>query len=350
MDNIFPCILGVLEGMRWAGEPLALTSDLQFRAGSSRERFFVEDLTRSNQKAGRHLDFPLLDRDTCLLECRIPEEALLRVRFSPENLARAASDALLRPLTLLRLFKAGGLGVRYVLCPLGPDRNHHAARETDLLRPVQREFARNAYGLQTDEVDQLKAWMQLPWPEDLLQRSEVRWFNRTYQEASPYDWVHQVVLAIEQILFRADGDRDNLRYKFCLKGAWLLGNDFAARREVFRDLRKLYDLRSLVLHGTKTGMFDRAELGLLERCEEYLRRMIAFTLCKLQSPDHAALDDRILAGIGPGEALPMPPAPALERPREESPPRPQQPPQDRGHDSRREYPRHGDRRDRWRRS
>lgn len=342
MDNLFPCIIGVVEGMRWPREPLNLTPTLQIRTAHSKERFFVEDLVRSNQKAGRTLDFPLLDRDSCLIETSLAEEALLRVRYSVESLPRVAEENFVRPLTLLRLFKTGALGIRYVLVPLSAERSAFAVRESDSLRAARHEFGRSSYDLEAEEAEQLRTWMQLNWPADLIQRPEVRWWHKAYQETSTYDWVYHIALAMEQILFRADGDRDNLRYKFSLKGAWLLGNDFTSRREIFRDLRKIYDLRSLILHGSKTGPFDRNEFGLLERTEEYLRRMMALTFCKLQSPDHAALDERILAGIGPGDPLPMPAAPSLNRPREqpkEEPPRPSNP-QDRDRPPQGDFSRH----------
>lgn len=296
-------ILGVLEGIRWHRDPLELTDSYQLRPPSSKERFFLEDLVRSNQKSGRFLDLEPFDRDSCLLEAVLPVGAVVDAPQAAQNLPSLIQDQLAHPLTLLRLFKAGLVGIRSVLLRLPGSQDRFVIRETPHLRPAVREFGRGNYELEVGEAEQLQAWMKLNWHYGLANQPEVRWFNKVYQEPDTSDQVHSLVMAIEYILFRDDPDRANLRYKFPMRGAWLLGDDYAARRDIFRDLRRVFDLRGTILHGTKTGAFDRGEQLLLERSEEYLRRLIALTLsrggAKLES-----IDEHILAAAGPMDPLP----------------------------------------------
>jgi hypothetical protein len=307
MTETAGAIYGVLEGIRWLRDPLKLTDAYQLRQPSSKERFFLEDLIRGNQKSGRFLDIQPFDRESCILESALPTGAALDAQRVTDSLAPFIQEYLLHPLTLLRLFKPGLLGIRCVLVRLEGPQDRYVIRETPYLRPAAREFGRGNYELEAGEAEQLQSWMRLNWLYGLAQRPEVRWFNRAYHEPDTGDQVQSLVMALEYILFRDDPDRANLRYKFPMRGAWLLGNDYAARRDIFRDLRRVFDLQGTILNSTKTGAFDRNDQLLLERTEEYLRRLIALLLSR-GGTTQIPMDEHILAGKGPTERLPVRPA------------------------------------------
>jgi hypothetical protein len=296
---------GVLEGVRWTRDPLQLTPAIQLRSPSSKERFFVEDLIKSNQKSGRVLHIQPLDRDVCIFECALPKGSEHWATQSPDNFESALKDNLLQPLTLLRLFKSGLFGIRYVMFPTSAGQDKFIFRETPSLRPAKREYGKGNYDLELGEAEQLQAWMKLNWTENLMDRPEIRWFNRTYHEENSFDQVHFFVTAFEHILLEGDTDRTNHRYIFAMRGSWLLGNDYESRAGAFRDFRRLYDLRSAILHGQKTGNLDRGEQTLLERSEEYLRRIISLILSRGSTKNLPSIDERILAALGPMEKLPM---------------------------------------------
>jgi hypothetical protein len=296
---------GVLEGVRWTRDPLQLTAAIQLRPPTSKERFFVEDLVKSNQKSGRVLHIQPLDRDVCIFECALPKGSEHWATQSPENFESALKDSLLQPLTLLRLFKSGLFGIRCVMFPTSPGQDKFIFRETPALRPAKREYGKGNYDLELGEAEQLQEWMKLNWTEDLMERPEVRWFNRTYHEENSFDQVHCFVTAFEHILLEGDTDRTNHRYIYAMRGSWLLGDDYESRAGAFRDFRRIYDLRSSILHGQKKGNLDRGEQKLLERSEEYLRRIISVTLSKGSTRNLPSIDERILASLSPMEKPPM---------------------------------------------
>ena len=305
MSETRPAILGILEGILWHRDPLRLSDSMQLRSPTSKERFFIEDFLKSNHKSGRLLDMDPLDRDSCILESALPASGVQWVQQSDKNFAETIEQYLARPLTLLRLFRDGALGIRHLLLPVSSTQDKYVIRQTDSLRPAKREFGRGNYELDLGEAEQLQEWLRLNWVHDLAQRPEVRWFNKAYQEPNSFDQVHHIVTALEYILFRDDTDRANLRYKFPMRGAWLLGENYENRRDIFRDLRRAHDLRGVILHGTKAGSFDRGEQKLLSRVEEYLRRLIALSLSGRGPTGEGTLDERVLAGVGPRERLPM---------------------------------------------
>ncbi|MDA0841006.1 MAG: hypothetical protein O3B01_09195 [Planctomycetota bacterium] len=296
---------GVLECVRWTRDPLELTESIQLRSPNSKERFFVEDLIKSNQKSGRVLHIQPLERDACIFECALPKGSEHWATQSPENFESTLRDHMLRPLTLLRLFKTGLIGIRCVMFPTSSSQEKFIFRETPDLRPAKREYGKGNYDLELGEAEQLKEWMKLNWTENLMERPEIRWFNRTYHEANSFDQIHYFVTAFEHILLEGDTDRTNHRYIYAMRGSWLLGEDYESRAGAFRDFRRLFDLRGSVLHGQMTGTLDRGEQILLERSEEYLRRIIALTLSRGSTKNLPSIDERILAALGPMEKLPM---------------------------------------------
>ena len=313
MSASFPRIYGVLDGIRWLGDPLKLNDEASLRTASSKERFFFQDLIQSNQKAGRTFASKTLDRDACVLDAPLAEEALQKLRLSPENMPGVVESFLRRSLTLMRLFKPGAVVLRCVIVPHSNSGDSFFIGEFNHLPSSGNADKRAFYNLQPDEHDQLKEWAKLPWPKDLAQRPEVRWFNKAYAEPADQERLLHLVTGIEVILFKGDHDRSDLRHKFALRGAWMLGADYQTRRQVFRDLRKAYDLRLLVVHGSKNS-FDRNDHLLADRTEEYLRRLISVTLSRPSDDSRTSIDDRILAGAGLGDKLPdLPPLPEEER-------------------------------------
>ena len=59
----------------------------------------------------------------------------------------------------------------------------------------------------------------------------------------------------------SQSDRGELKYRFSLRGASLLGNNFKERKSLFKLLKRLYDLRSRAVHsGHIEGVASEREL------------------------------------------------------------------------------------------
>ncbi|MGH3607200.1 MAG: hypothetical protein ACRDRD_03820, partial [Pseudonocardiaceae bacterium] len=88
-------------------------------------------------------------------------------------------------------------------------------------------------------------------------------------------------IALEALLLPYDTDarRGDLSYRFRMHGARYLGNDATDRHGMFKRLRDVYDMRSLLVHGGKYPVGDEirearesarelARIGLLRAVHE----------------------------------------------------------------------------------
>lgn len=92
------------------------------------------------------------------------------------------------------------------------------------------------------------------------------------------------VIALESALLQ--GIRQELRYRFALYGALFL-RDSLPPEDTFRKLKKVYDVRSSVVHGSKVKSSDRAAV---EKDAEVLARAVALQVVREGWPNHEELD------------------------------------------------------------
>jgi hypothetical protein len=92
---------------------------------------------------------------------------------------------------------------------------------------------------------------------DRFLRVAIDRFSNAMDRIAPEDSVIDLSICLEALLLSGLGseeDRGNLSYRFALHGARLLGRDFAERKKFYRKLKKVYGIRSKIVHGA--GSFD----------------------------------------------------------------------------------------------
>jgi hypothetical protein len=77
-------------------------------------------------------------------------------------------------------------------------------------------------------------------------------YSQTVGRREPIDGFIDAVIALEHLLLQTDSDE--LGFRLALRGAWLLGADRAGRQEYFDALKRIYSLRSGVVHGSAKWM------------------------------------------------------------------------------------------------
>ena len=92
------------------------------------------------------------------------------------------------------------------------------------------------------------------------------------------DRVIDVGIALEALLLHEQqADRGELKFRLSLRGAWLKGENVLERQEIFRLLKRVYDLRSRAVH---TGLVDANQDNretvqrAVELCRQLVRKVI----------------------------------------------------------------------------
>ena len=165
----------------------------------------------------------------------------------PEQAAAATAD---RAISALRLLQGGGFmpvarlqfvefsgGTGWSLFPEGPRHGE-------------------PYQLSADRADELRRlWENLGAPavvNDGALQNAVRRFAFAAERHRPEDTLVDLMIAAES-LFLNDLDRreGELRFRMSLRAGWLLGHDRRSRLDVYRLLRRAYDVRSDIVHGNR---------------------------------------------------------------------------------------------------
>ncbi len=115
-------------------------------------------------------------------------------------------------------------------------------------------------------------------------------FGTALREALPADAIIDFVTALEALLLRDDKE---LSYKLALRGARYVASDATERRQVFRDLRDLYNTRSGLLHGA-AKLHDSGYESLRQRARQLTSRLLVKAL-REGWPTPGQLDDLVLA-------------------------------------------------------
>lgn len=112
--------------------------------------------------------------------------------------------------------------------------------------------------------------------------------ERTY----PADRLTDAVIGLEHLLLRSE--KDELRFKFALRGAWLLGESADSRADWFTRLKRLYDYRSSVVHGSANA--DKSP-QLVAEASDVLRQVLMMVVDRRMSGDDwTTLLQRIVYG------------------------------------------------------
>jgi hypothetical protein len=85
--------------------------------------------------------------------------------------------------------------------------------------------------------------------------SAIQWAGRATVEERREEAFVLFTVAMESLLVNKN-DKDQVTQRFAIRGAHLLGNDFASRKILYRRLKELYDLRSAIVHSGSTEIAD----------------------------------------------------------------------------------------------
>lgn len=110
--------------------------------------------------------------------------------------------------------------------------------------------AAGIYELQRKEIPGFlrlhKKFLNLDWQKHLRMAVAVERFNKTYEEGLR-DIPIDIMIGLEALYL---GDTQELAYKMAMRAAYLLGNTDEKRKSIFAEIRKAYDIRSRLVHGT----------------------------------------------------------------------------------------------------
>jgi hypothetical protein len=98
-------------------------------------------------------------------------------------------------------------------------------------------------------------------------------FAMTNERTQSSDIIIDSVIALENLLLA--GEKQENRFKFAIRGAWLLEpGDISKREEVFNKLKSLYDRRSDLVHGSQWGDKKMSQKQVAEIADMELRRVL----------------------------------------------------------------------------
>ena len=261
-----------------------------------------EITTITNQLSGwpTVVRLPEIRKDSLLLESSWTLPITEALKDHHEQVDTAGRNFAQQAVSLLRLAHPGPVGMRIVCFPLSerPDCAHTVAL-VDRLPP----FIRSGYPTEENRFyptaelfdAQTRELFQKFWgKKDLMATPGIRSLNKVYTEDFPADGLADLVFGLEQVLLWKEEETSLLSYKMSLRGAWLVGDSFDERKEVFRILRKAYKIRSLVAHGRSDGYLHPDDLGMSYRVEDILRQCIRLWLSDATQFRSGMLDDRCL--------------------------------------------------------
>ena len=193
-------------------------------------------------------------------------------------------------ISVLRLFKPGTVGYNFIRTealdwnPIGGGSIHSG---------IFKHPYHGVYHLENNEVSDFKEFF-----EKLKQKPEfldipIRYFNYAQTRERPEDKLIDYMIAFEGLFLK---EKAELRYRLSLRVAAFLGENLDEKREIFTLMKKAYDLRSNIVHGSSykedieiNG--KKHSLGeLVSRIEDLLRRSIKRSIETGQEPKNILED------------------------------------------------------------
>lgn len=160
--------------------------------------------------------------------------------------------------------------------------------------PASEQLYGNVYKFTGDDIQQIKNGLAALNCLEKQPRFSLalRRLMEAYRKPMGGDRLVDYWIGLESVLLPREKEGE-LRFRAALRGAWLLGDDAEARRKTFGELRKSYDARSAVVHGTgKT-----ADETIVLMTEEYLRNILKWCLAKGEAPSIDMLNSLVVGDV-----------------------------------------------------
>lgn len=208
-------------------------------------------------------------------------------------------------LTLLRLFKPGRLraGETFFISSDGTNQiwnTFGSGRASSMVVDYHRLADQTtSYVLRSDDVPFFSTFMQnlTPFIVGLGSFPALETALQIYgADNGPYLEAVEVVTALEALITKKE-EVEGLTYRLGMRAANLLGRDADERKNIFRQVKQFYGLRSRIVHGAELDDKLTKRLDELETMRELLRRVLlcvmALTSNGKKMPDIPDLIDEL---------------------------------------------------------
>ena len=146
----------------------------------------------------------------------------------------------------LRLLKSGDIKYNHIIFEL---LMWNGNREGPMLIDMgNSQYYFNKYKLEKNEIEELKNLFQKVKNAPEFLRIPISRFNFAYDRRKPEDKLIDLIVALESLLVK---ENQELSYRLSLRTSFLLGKNNKERKELFCLMKKAYNLRSKIVHGSK---------------------------------------------------------------------------------------------------
>jgi len=193
----------------------------------------------------------------------------------------------------LRLFKSGIFGFN-ILQSKSPSWQPMMGTTTSG-RTFYKTFSGNKYKLtKSESKDFIKFWDEYKtcdFTNNKFLEVAIKRFNYSHEREKPEDKLIDYTVSLEA-LFLKEEEKAELSYRLSIRMAILLGKNKKDRKEIFSNVRKAYDLRSKIIHGsTRASNEDVREIVI--KIENYLRESIKLFLDLIKTKSYEEIIDAI---------------------------------------------------------
>jgi hypothetical protein len=198
----------------------------------------------------------------------------------PIQLSKDPSSAVGGIITALRLLKSGN--VSHSLVRITPVLENPAVGESGQSKEPLAPWG-NGYVLEESEVKQLQETWKSIEGRDLDKPSAVnvalRRFSFSYDRIQYEDRLIDLMIAFEALLLEGP---TSVAHKLSLRFAKIMGDNFTQRSTLYKEMKRFYDVRSRLVHGTATPIDEK----LVMNVEQSLRQCIVSVLIGTNDQKH----------------------------------------------------------------
>ncbi len=186
-----------------------------------------------------------------------PIAIVSQFQFKSEDLLKA-----------VRLLKSGAVGYFYtsgeVLDPMSFAGIWISGPDTNMLYGAEYHFR----GSDIPAVQEMLSGLKSLASDNRFSLALSR-FMDSYRKPIAGDRLVDYWIALESLLLPGEKEGE-LRFRAALRGAWFISKNSDQRTKIFDDLKKSYDSRSAVVHGTEKSIPE----GIVLQTEDYLRHVL----------------------------------------------------------------------------
>ena len=258
------------------------------------------------QKLWRHSRFGIVPRSnissfkhTMELEYKTP-----KISSSISTHQEKAEEILNDLVYALRLFKRGGINFNiYRVSPIG-----WVSRSNFTSYEFFKALSRTSYGgghyiLEETEIEQFqkfwKKFKEFDFQTVTFLKMAIERFNFAYEKRSQEDKLIDYMISFESLFMKEDQE---LSHRLSVRVSRFIKGEYIERKELFSDFKKIYNIRSRIVHGESFNHKNLRKLKveslseLVSKVEEHLRVSIKKFICLIDQDvnyDHKEFLDKL---------------------------------------------------------